>query len=554
MLKKIILKVVILAAVFYFTVILCIHASAASIVPTPSFMSDCSPNTYYGYVRLNFSCQNNDAVIYFTTDGTTPSGKSIKYDPYRPCIITRSCTIRASAKLGNEWSGVLEGKFNIIKSNSTIIPSPTPTPPTPDPTPSPTPALNSVTPPTITYDARKLPALSVNISTQYSLTDVKNGTTSLISGKDYTVSGSTLSIAPGFLNYYFTKFPTQDLKLILKFNTGNDVTFTVNPFWEPLATITPNELKINKVNIADVPVTMTLNGNTLISVNNGTSVLTSNDYTVSGNVVTIKKSYITYYTTKFPTQNLNIIFKFSNGYDQVLSLYTGDSPNTVISPTTVTYKVGSNADVSVSATMNGNFFSSINNGTSTLLPRIDYTYAPNTNTLCIKSNYMAYFFNKFNQNLVLTVNLTGGKPVTLTIKPALGSIKGMAVTARAGQKVSYVVKTSSIKDLGKFLVDINYDPSKLKAEYVQKGNIKNSDYIGKYGEVDLSGADKGTITVISCDESPVLTSNGDLFTIVFDVIPGATGTANIQLEPELYDSSVTLIPVQVDVGSITITN
>lgn len=140
----------------------------------------------------------------------------------------------------------------------------------------------------------------------------------------------------------------------------------------------------------------------------------------------------------------------------------------------------------------------------------------------------------------------------LSENSSAASIKAPAVTAKAGEQVSYVVKTSSIKNLGKFIVDINFDPTKLSFKEAKNGNIKSSDYIGKFGDVDTSVADKGTVSVMSSDESPVSTSDGDLFTLVFDVKSGATGTVNIQLKPELYDSNVTLIPVKVDAGSITI--
>ncbi|HEX9061618.1 MAG TPA: X2-like carbohydrate binding domain-containing protein, partial [Clostridia bacterium] len=283
---------------------------------------------------------------------------------------------------------------------------------------------NSVTPLEVTYDARKLPVFTATLCTVNKLTDIKNGSVSLVAGKDYTVSGSTLSIAPGYFNYYFNKFQDQDLKLVLCFSTGEPVTLTVHPYWEQIPVINPEAVKIDKTKITDVSVTMTLYGNTLTSINNGTSALSPvYDYSISGNTVTIKKSYITYYFNKFPNQNLNIIFKFSNGYNQVLSLYAGDSPNTEITPAAVTYKVGSKTDVTVTAIMNGNFFSSINNGTSALVPRVDYTYATDTNTLYIRSSYIAYYFNKFNQDLVLTINFTGGKPVTLTIKPDWSNVR-----------------------------------------------------------------------------------------------------------------------------------
>ncbi|HEX9062950.1 MAG TPA: X2-like carbohydrate binding domain-containing protein, partial [Clostridia bacterium] len=234
-------------------------------------------------------------------------------------------------------------------------------------------------------------------------------------------TGNILSLAPGYLNYYFNKFQ-QDLKLVIKFGTGDPVTLTVKPLRVVESELTPREAKIDLANLVDVPVVMRLNGTTFLSVYNGASALNpGTDYTVSNNVVTIKKGYIKYYVTKFPTQNLNLIFKFSNGYDQILSLYIGDSPNTTITPASVTYKVGSKADINLTANMNGNFFSSIKNGTAALVPRVDYTYAVTTNTLLIKSSYLSYYFSKFHQNFVLQVNFTGGTPATLTIIPDWGA-------------------------------------------------------------------------------------------------------------------------------------
>lgn len=276
---------------------------------------------------------------------------------------------------------------------------------------------NSVNPSIVSYDTRRLPALTVTLSTVNKLTDVKNGSTSLNAGKDYTVSGSVLSIEPGYINYYFNKFPQQDLKFVLYFSEGNTATLTVRGMgWD----VIQNEIKVDKNNITDVTFSIPffLSGDSFTSIYNGTAALSPvNDYSYSGGMVKIKKSYINYYFNKFPNQNLNITFKFSNGYNQVVALYTGDSPDTDITPTDVTYKVGSKTDVALTASMNGNFFSSINNGTSALIPRIDYTYAAATNTLYIKSGYMAYYFGKFHQDLVLNAIFTGGKPVTLTINP-----------------------------------------------------------------------------------------------------------------------------------------
>ncbi|HEX9061443.1 MAG TPA: X2-like carbohydrate binding domain-containing protein, partial [Clostridia bacterium] len=141
------------------------------------------------------------------------------------------------------------------------------------------------------------------------------------------------------------------------------------------------------------------------------------DFEISGDKVTIKKGYQTYYFSKFPEQNLNIIFRFSNGYDSILSIYPGVSPHSSITPSSIDYKVDSKIDVAVKAALNGNYFSSIKNGTSELVPRVDYTYSVTDNTLIIRKSYLSYYFSKFKKTLVLQINFTGGKPQTLSIVP-----------------------------------------------------------------------------------------------------------------------------------------
>lgn len=278
-------------------------------------------------------------------------------------------------------------------------------------------STNSVSPDIVTYDTVALPQLTVTINTSASLTDIKNGTGVLIKGTDYVVSGNSVSIAKGYLNYYFIKFKSN-LTLNFIFSDGNPAVLTVKPVSPNFSTISPGEVKVDPQNISDVGVSLNLNGNTLVSINNATSALSSvNDYSVNGNNVTIKKSYIKYYFTKFPNQNLNIRLIFSNGYESVLSLYQGVSPNSIVDPVSINYTVGSGADANFSVATNGNFFSSIYNGTSALVPRVDYTFSVTTNTLSIRKSYLNYYFGKFNKNLVLNVNFTGGKPQTLTIVP-----------------------------------------------------------------------------------------------------------------------------------------
>ncbi|OME29417.1 X2-like carbohydrate binding domain-containing protein, partial [Paenibacillus odorifer] len=97
---------------------------------------------------------------------------------------------------------------------------------------------------------------------------------------------------------------------------------------------TPSSAGFDKktANQADVAVTMTLNGNTLSTIKNGTATLVAGtDYTVSGSTVTIKKAYLA--TQAVGTTTLT--FSFSAGATQSLAVAVTDT-TTPVSNSTIT--------------------------------------------------------------------------------------------------------------------------------------------------------------------------------------------------------------------------
>jgi mannan endo-1,4-beta-mannosidase len=81
--------------------------------------------------------------------------------------------------------------------------------------------------------------------------------------------------------------------------------------------ITPTSATISKRKPADITVTMALNGNTLLGIKNGTSSLVQGtDYTVSGNTVTVSKTYL----GNRPLGSTSLTFDFSAGIDPVLTV------------------------------------------------------------------------------------------------------------------------------------------------------------------------------------------------------------------------------------------
>ncbi|WP_051280852.1 cadherin-like domain-containing protein [Anaerovorax odorimutans] len=104
--------------------------------------------------------------------------------------------------------------------------------------------------------------------------------------------------------------------------TGQVFRITVNPGVN--STISPITVNFDKNTSAqsDINITMTLNGNTLSNIKNGTDTLTSGkDYTVSGSTVIISKAYL----ANQLTGNVTLTFNFNIGDAQTLSIVVTDS-------------------------------------------------------------------------------------------------------------------------------------------------------------------------------------------------------------------------------------
>lgn len=163
----------------------------------------------------------------------------------------------------------------------------------------------------------------------------------------------------------------------------------------PSSSITPTTAAFDKKagSQADIPVALTLNGNTLLAVSNGGVPLTQGtDYTVngSGTQVTILSSYL----AAQPNGPLQLTFQFSAGANALLTVTVNDSTGVAeseISPTTAVFdkKAGSQADIPVALTLNGNTLSAVSNGGMPLTEGTDYTLSGSGDTVTILSSYLA---------------------------------------------------------------------------------------------------------------------------------------------------------------------
>jgi len=301
-----------------------------------------------------------------------------------------------------------------------------------------TPPVNnsSITPTSASFDKKTANQADIGVTMTLNgntLSGIKNGSASLVSGTDYTVSGSTVTIKKSYL----AAQPVGTTNLTFDFSAGADpvlaiaiadttVTTPVN------STITPTSASFDKktANQADIAVAMTLNGNTLSGIKNGsTSLVSGTDYTVSGSSVTIKKSYL----AARAVGTTNLTFDFSAGVDPVLAIAIVDTTvttpvNSTIAPTSASFdkNTANQADVAVALTLNGNTLSGIKNGSATLVSGTDYTVSGSSVT--IKKGYLAA---QAVGTTTLTFNFSAGAAATLAVSivdttvttPVSGSFK-----------------------------------------------------------------------------------------------------------------------------------
>ncbi|MDG0793386.1 X2-like carbohydrate binding domain-containing protein [Cohnella ginsengisoli] len=136
---------------------------------------------------------------------------------------------------------------------------------------------------------------------------------------DYTVASGTVTVKKDA----FAGLAAGDATLSFSFAGGDSETKTVTISGQSSA-ISPKSASFDKkpAKQADVSTTLTLNGNTLVGIANGDKALTAGtDYTVAGNAVTVKKSYL----ATLPVGTAQLAFTFSGGAAQTLTINVTDT-------------------------------------------------------------------------------------------------------------------------------------------------------------------------------------------------------------------------------------
>ncbi|OMF34536.1 hypothetical protein BK133_12095, partial [Paenibacillus sp. FSL H8-0548] len=272
----------------------------------------------------------------------------------------------------------------------------------------------SITPMTASFDKYTGASGYADVTTTmtlngHTLTSIQNGAATLAAGSNYMVSGNTVTIQKSYL-------ATQSngtTMLTLTFSGGATKTLEV-AVSDSTPSISPTTASFDKYTgasgYADVTTTMTLNGHTLTSIQNGAATLAAgSNYTVSGNTVTIQKAYL----AAQPSGTTTLTLTFSGGATTTLALTVSDSTPS-ISPTAASFDKYSGSlghvDIATELMLNSDTLVGISNNGEPLTAEIDYTVSGSTVT--IATSYLA---TQPTGTTNITLAFSGGATQTLAV-------------------------------------------------------------------------------------------------------------------------------------------
>ncbi len=271
---------------------------------------------------------------------------------------------------------------------------------------------SSITPKSATFDKKEELQADINVDVVDNgnkLLAIKNGATVLVTGSDYVIEGSKVTI----LKSYLATLANGTAQLTFDFDNGTDPTLaitvkeTVNS--ASLSTLAATFDKGAELQ-ANVTVDIVPNGNELLAIKNGDKVLTAGvDYEIQGNKVTILKSYL----ASQAEGQLALTFDFNKGEDPVLTITVKETVNSASLSTQAAAfdkRAELQADVTVDIVPNGNELLAIKNGDKVLTAGVDYQIQGNKVTI-LKS----YLANQAEGKLALTFDFNKGVDPVLTI-------------------------------------------------------------------------------------------------------------------------------------------
>jgi len=189
----------------------------------------------------------------------------------------------------------------------------------------------SISPTSATFDKRTSQQAAIVVTMNLagsSLSNIKNGGTTLTSGTNYTTSGTgdtrTVTINTSYLN----TLSVGSVTLVFTFADGTTRNLAINVIQSTVqsSTVAPASITFSKADAKAIPVIVTLNGNTLSEIRQGTSsgtLLTSGTQytneagTAAGTrLITFSQSYL----NGLSNASYTLTFRFSEGNDATVNL------------------------------------------------------------------------------------------------------------------------------------------------------------------------------------------------------------------------------------------
>ncbi|CAM3174469.1 cellulase family glycosylhydrolase [Paenibacillus taichungensis] len=182
--------------------------------------------------------------------------------------------------------------------------------------------------------------------------------------------------------------------------------------------------------IQDKTVKLNLNGNTFSSLANGsTTLVQGTDYTINGDVLTLKSSLLTRLTTSGNLGvNAKLTVKFNKGANWNLNIIKYDTPKlSNVTGTTSSFAIPTIFNGNQLATMEATYTSGGNAGPQnwTSFKEFSYTFSPNysSNVIELKQN----FFNETNNGeVILKFHFWSGDVITYKITKNGSSVVGIS--------------------------------------------------------------------------------------------------------------------------------
>lgn len=265
---------------------------------------------------------------------------------------------------------------------------------------------NSIVEPSMFKFYRKTPQ-DLTVGIYYNgnkLLSIKDGDYTLAVGKDYETTATGVLIK----KEYFNSLPNGIRNLCFYFDRGTTAEIKVEISEKEIknSIINPRIIDVDRKNIEDCTIEMQLNENEFKEINDGSvKLVEGKDYTLEGNIVTLKKEYI----EKLAIGETKLYFHFSEGQDAKLVINVMDKlPE--LSHTLINFYKENPEDFVVGLENNGYELSSIEYDGKVLVQGTDYVISDGE--IVLKKEFLSTLEEGYCK---LIFKFTGDKECVLTV-------------------------------------------------------------------------------------------------------------------------------------------